>query len=86
MLTGKIALKWMYYKSMGWHYYMTDFCYYANTVILIFLNFFPKSDILFKIGFFYSNGSLAIAVGAFRNQMVFHKLDNISSLALHFYP
>ena len=65
---------------------MTDFCYYANTVILIWLNFYPKSDILFKIGFFYSNGSLAIAVGAFRNQMVFHKMDNISSLALHFYP
>jgi len=32
-LTGK----WMYYKSRGWHYYMTDFCYFANLLLIIFL-------------------------------------------------
>jgi len=78
--------KWVYYKTKGWHYYMTDFCYAANTIILIFLNFYPKNDILFKACFLYSNGVLAIAVGAFRNQMVFHNLDNLSSLALHMFP
>jgi len=29
--------KWMYYKRQGWHYYMTDFCYYANMLLIIFL-------------------------------------------------
>jgi len=29
--------KWMYYKSKGWHYYMTDFCYFANLLLIIFL-------------------------------------------------
>ena len=78
--------KWVYYKSMGWHYYMTDFCYAANALLLIFLNVYPKSDILFKMCYFFSNGALAVAVGAFRNQMVFHKMDNLSSLALHMFP
>lgn len=36
--------------------------------------------------FFYANGCLSVAVGAFRNQMVFHNLDNMSSLMLHVFP
>ena len=65
---------------------MFDFCYYANTLFIIFLMLHPQNDILFKSCFFFSNGALAIAVGAFRNQMVFHKMDNISSLAIHMLP
>lgn len=85
-ITIQIFLKWVYYKRMGWHYYMSDFCYIANALILLFLNFYPKNDLLFITCFLYSNGALAIAVGAFRNQMVFHKFDNMTSLALHMYP
>lgn len=78
--------KWVYYKSMGWHYYMTDFCYSANLLLLIFLNFYPKSDYLFKACFLYANGMLGVSIAAFRNQMVFHKFDNLTSLALHIFP
>ena len=65
---------------------MTDFCYASNTLIIIYLNFYPKSDELFKVCFFFANGALAVSVGAFRNQMVFHNYDNMSSLALHIFP
>lgn len=78
--------KWIYYKSQGWHYFMTDFCYASNSLLLVYLNFYPKCDELFKVCFFYSNGALAVSVGAFRNQMVFHNYDNMSSLALHIFP
>jgi hypothetical protein len=46
---------------------MTDFCYYANAFAIIFLQFFPKNDYLFKANFLFSNGSLAVAIAAFRN-------------------
>jgi len=65
---------------------MTDFCYAANLLLLIFLNCFPQNYELFVASFLFSNGALAIAVGAFRNQMVFHSIDNMSSLALHMFP
>uniref|UniRef100_A0A7S3CMA4 Glycerophosphocholine acyltransferase 1 n=1 Tax=Strombidium rassoulzadegani TaxID=1082188 RepID=A0A7S3CMA4_9SPIT len=65
---------------------MTDFCYMANALLIIFLAFLPQNDYLFKACFFFANGSLAVAVGAFRNQMVFHKYDNLTSLALHIFP
>lgn len=86
LLTLLVFLKWVYYKSQGWHYYMTDFCYAANALLILFLEFYPNSDYLFKTCFFFANGCLAIAVAAFRNQMVFHKVDNMSSLALHIFP
>lgn len=86
LLTLFVFAKWVYYKKLGWHYYMTDFCYAANFLLVIFLVFYPKSDFLFKTCFFYANGCLAVAVAAFRNQMVFHKVDNLSSLALHILP
>lgn len=86
VLSVLVFSKFVYYKHMGWHYYFTDFCYAANFLLLVFLNFFPKNDYLFKACYFYANGCLAIAVAAFRNQMVFHKFDNLSSLALHIFP
>lgn len=81
-----IISKWVYYKYMGWHYYMTDFCYAANALLLLFLNMYPKNDFFFKACFLYSNGMLGVSVAAFRNQMVFHKYDNLTSLALHIIP
>lgn len=78
--------KWLYYKSKGWHYYMTDFCYTANMFLILFLAVMPTNEYLFCATFLWANGPLAVALGAFRNQMVFHKMDNLSSLALHMLP
>jgi len=36
--------------------------------------------------FLYGNGMLGTSIAAFRNQMVFHKYDNLTSLALHAMP
>mmetsp|Transcript_1724 Transcript_1724/g.3053 ORF Transcript_1724/g.3053 Transcript_1724/m.3053 type:complete len:135 (+) Transcript_1724:1046-1450(+) len=65
---------------------MTDFCYFANTTLIVFLLFFPKNDQFFKTAFFFANGALAVAVGTFRNQMVFHRYDNLTCLSLHILP
>jgi len=81
-----VTSKWVMYKMSGWHYYMMDICYQVNFALFLFLQFFSKNDYLFKTMFFLSNGCLAMAVGAFRNQMVFHKIDNMSSLMLHMFP
>lgn len=86
VLPGKVIYKWMYYKTKGWHYYMADFCYAANTLLLVFLNVFPKCEELYINAYMYSFGALLVAVGTFRNQMVFHSSDNMSSLALHLFP
>ena len=36
-MTAMIVGKWLYYKSKGWHYYMTDLCYFVNFIVILFL-------------------------------------------------
>ena len=81
-----IFQKTLYYKSRGWHYYMTDLCYSVNFLCIVYLIWFPKNDIMFKVVFLYANGTLPIAVYLFRNSYVFHNFDMLSSCAIHMYP
>jgi len=81
-----LVLRWLHYYHMGWHYYISDFCYFANMLILYYLTFDSKNDQLFKICFLYSQGALAAAIKAFRNSLVFHKIDMLTSLAIHAIP
>lgn len=74
------------YRIKRWHYYLFDFCYFANALILYFLLFAPKNDILFKVFFIYANGPFGVAVPAFKNSLIFHKIDNLTSIAIHLIP
>lgn len=46
----------------------------------------PKNDIIFKVMFIYANGPFGLAIPAFKNSMIFHKIDNLTSLAIHVIP
>lgn len=46
----------------------------------------PKNDYLFKVFFIYANGPFGLAIPAFKNSMIFHKLDNLTSIAIHIIP
>ena len=78
--------KGIYYKTRGYHYYLTDLCYACNWLAIVFFEFLPKNDIAFKTAFFFSNGILAMATYQFRNQLVFHNFDYLSSLSIHLFP
>lgn len=81
-----LFLRVFQYTSMGYHWYIIDFCYYANVLVLYMVNYAPKDDQLFKICFLFSNGTLGLSVWMFRNSLVFHKLDILTSLAIHVVP
>lgn len=81
-----VVIRFFNYRMKRWHYYLFDFCYFGNTLIIYFLLFDPKNDILFKVLFVNSNGPFALSVPAFKNSMIFHKLDYLVSLAIHLLP
>lgn len=81
-----ISLRIAHYYSQGWHYYITDFCYYANCLVLYLICYESKSDQLIKICFLYCNGILAISIWLFRNSLVLHKIDMLTSLGIHVMP
>lgn len=74
------------FGSQGYHMYLIDFCYVANIALLIYLNFSSKSSWLFVTCFVFANGPLAAAILAFRNSLVYHRVDMLTSLAIHAVP
>lgn len=85
-VTILVLIRLFNYRKKGWHYYLFDFCYFANFAMIYFLIFAPKNDLLFKIFFVFANGPFGLAIAAFKNSMIFHRLDNLTSISIHLIP
>ncbi|XP_011622896.1 uncharacterized membrane protein C776.05 [Amborella trichopoda] len=81
-----VPLRWIYYRFMKWHYYLLDFCYYANTIFLFMLLLYPKNEKLFMVCFSFAEGPLAWALIVWRCSLVFSSLDKIVSVLIHLLP
>ncbi|KAI0722165.1 hypothetical protein C8T65DRAFT_628437 [Cerioporus squamosus] len=81
-----LPLRVYMYKKRAWHYFLFDLCYYANVLDLIFIWAMPSSAALFVACYCLSLGSLASAVITWRNSLVFHDWDKVTSLFIHIYP
>ncbi|KAI4344564.1 hypothetical protein L6164_011776 [Bauhinia variegata] len=81
-----VPLRWIYYRFKKWHYYLLDFCYYANTIFLADLLFYPKNEKLFMVCFSFAEGPLAWALIVWRCSLVFSSLDKIVSVLIHLLP
>ena len=73
------------YKKRSWHYFLFDLCYYVTFLNFVFIWFLPSSPTLFVACYCLSHGSLASAVITWRNSLVFHDSDKITSLWIHIY-
>eukprot|EP00879_Flechtneria_rotunda_P015404 GHRR01016106.1.p1 GENE.GHRR01016106.1~~GHRR01016106.1.p1 ORF type:complete len:374 (+),score=84.39 GHRR01016106.1:50-1171(+) len=81
-----MLVRWGWYRHKKWHYYLLDFCYFANLLLLIHLWVQPKSQLLRKVTFAYNTGPLTWSIVAFRNSLVYHDLDKVTSVFLHLAP
>lgn len=73
------------YKKRAFHYFLFDLCYYITIVNFIYIWIFPNSAALFVACYCMSHGSLASAVITWRNSLVFHDSDKVTSLFVHIY-
>ncbi|CAI9100666.1 OLC1v1037812C1 [Oldenlandia corymbosa var. corymbosa] len=81
-----VPMRWIYYRYKKWHYYLLDFCYYANTIFVIMLLFFPRNEKFFMICFAFAEGPLAWALIVWRCSLVFNSFDKIVSVFIHLLP
>lgn len=79
-------LRWIYYRIKKWHYYLLDFCYYANAIFVSMLLFFPNNKRLFMVCFSFSEGPLAWALIVWRCSLVFSSIDKCISVLIHLLP
>jgi hypothetical protein len=81
-----LTIRWYIFKEKKYHYFLFDFCYYVNVLVLLYLHVFPRSETLFLICFAFCTGPLAWSVVTWRNSLVFHSLDKTTSLFIHLTP
>jgi hypothetical protein len=86
VIPSLILTRVFHFKSLGWQYFLLDFCYFVLLCVFINLYFFPDSQLLFKICFIYTNGPLTMAIVIWRCSLVFHDYDKITSVYVHFLP
>jgi hypothetical protein len=47
-----ITLRFLSYYSKNWHYFLFDFCYFANVLCLLYLHYMPSEE-LFIVCWWY---------------------------------
>ncbi|KAG8838380.1 hypothetical protein FRB91_007649, partial [Serendipita sp. 411] len=80
-----LPLRFFSYRQKAFHYFLFDLCYYVTILNLVYIWLFPGSPTLFVACYCLSHGSLASAVITWRNSLVFHDIDKVTSLFIHIY-
>ncbi|EEB08027.1 membrane transporter [Schizosaccharomyces japonicus yFS275] len=81
-----LPLRLFSYRKKGYQYFVADFCYWGNFFLAFYIWMFPNSERMFILCYAISYGTLAWSVVAWKNSLVFHSLDKITSLFIHFFP
>mmetsp|Transcript_3425 Transcript_3425/g.3156 ORF Transcript_3425/g.3156 Transcript_3425/m.3156 type:complete len:237 (+) Transcript_3425:440-1150(+) len=81
-----IPARFFYFRSLRYHYFLLDFCYWANLIIVLYLSVFRDNQILYNVALAFSTGPLLASVPIFNNAIVFHSLDKITSNFIHLSP
>lgn len=81
-----MPIRYYTYRKRGYHYFLADLCYFVNFLCVLTIWFFPKSKRLFISTYCLAFGNNAIAIAMWRNSMVFHSFDKVTSLFIHIMP
>mmetsp|Transcript_8663 Transcript_8663/g.12570 ORF Transcript_8663/g.12570 Transcript_8663/m.12570 type:complete len:475 (+) Transcript_8663:36-1460(+) len=86
VMSYMIVLRIYLYSKARYIYFLIDFCYFTNASCFVSVLLLPQNSTLWRINYASSNGLLLAAILAWRNSLVFHSLDKITSFALHMMP
>ncbi|XP_013393027.1 uncharacterized protein LOC106160815 isoform X2 [Lingula anatina] len=81
-----ILIRIILYWKLKWQLFMLDFCYLGNTLCYVYMWAAPANDSFFLLVFSIANGPLVFGALMFRNALVFHSLDKMTSVYIHLLP
>lgn len=81
-----MPIRWFTYHSKGYHYFLADLCYFVNALCILAIWVFPQSKRMFISTYCLAYGNNAVAIAMWRNSLVFHSLDKVTSLFIHVMP
>jgi hypothetical protein len=86
LLSVMMALRLYMYAKNKWLYFLLDFCYWVNASCVVSVLYAPNNAQLWRLNYACTNGVLLGAIVAWRNSLVFHSLDKVTSIAIHLLP
>ena len=69
-----------------WQFYLVDFCYVVNSLVIIYSIFFPKNYYLFLTAYAFACGPIFTSISYYRLGLVFHNTIKMTSLWTHYSP
>lgn len=86
LLVPLMVARYIMYRADQQHYFMYDFCYFAQLLMVTHIYVYPNNIQLEKAIFSISNGPLLLAIVMWRNSIVFHSFDKMTSMFIHLLP
>ncbi|KAL3764863.1 hypothetical protein ACHAW5_008479 [Stephanodiscus triporus] len=86
LLIPLMTARYVMYRADLQHYFMYDFCYFAQIMMVLHVYKYPSNAQLEKALFSISNGPLLLAIVMWRNSIVFHSFDKMTSMFIHLLP
>lgn len=81
-----LPIRFYTYHKRGYHYFLADLCYFVNFLLILSIWVFPNSKRLFTAVYCLAFGNNAVAIVMWRNSLVFHSFDKVTSLFIHIMP
>ncbi|KAI1205974.1 uncharacterized protein F4807DRAFT_249148 [Annulohypoxylon truncatum] len=81
-----MPIRFYTYRKRGYHYFLADLCYFVNLLLFLTIWVFPSSKRLFIAAYCLAFGNNAVAIIMWRNSLVFHDFDKVTSLFIHIMP
>jgi hypothetical protein len=81
-----MPIRFFTYHRRGYHYFLADLCYFVNVLLMLSIWVFPQSKRLFTAAYCLAYGNNAVAIIMWRNSLVFHSFDKVTSLFIHIMP
>ncbi|KAK8856395.1 F-box protein [Apiospora arundinis] len=81
-----MPIRFFTYRRRGYHYFLADLCYFVNFLLFFSIWVFPSSKRLFTSAYCLAFGNNAVAIILWRNSLVFHSFDKVTSLFIHIMP
>lgn len=86
LLVPLMIARYVTYRADMQHYFMYDFCYFAQVLLVLHMYVYPNNVRLGRALFSISNGPLLLAIVMWRNSIVFHSFDKMTSMFIHILP
>ncbi|OTB05269.1 hypothetical protein M426DRAFT_57322 [Hypoxylon sp. CI-4A] len=81
-----MPIRFYTYRRRGYHYFLADLCYFTNFLLCLSIWVFPSSKRMFISAYCLAFGNNAVAIIMWRNSLVFHDFDKVTSLFIHIMP